>query len=360
MFFGSFAPANPSASSEFSARRGGGGLANDKLRLDVDAFRIGSILGPGNAVKEGACGKLAHLTQGLANGGEAGMLEGGALNVVESDHGNVFGHAETGFAKGADGADSGDVIEGEERGEQLAGRKQLAGDFIAERRRSAIVGKLGGASVVKGKPETIGCFENGAPAGLGVGTEILALDEGDFAMAELGQMVESHPRGAGMVESDVGDALARLMAGDGNNGNGKRAFAASVDGDDALDGALQEHFRVFVDQIGAMAMAREKIEVAFLKEKILDAAHDQSGIALADLGNDDADGEAALAAQGTGEEIGAIVKTLGLSQNAGTRFLRDGSCRGRAIDDERNGGRREAQTLRQILQAHMFVARRRV
>lgn len=40
----------------------------------------------------------SHLPQGLAHSGEAGILVRGALNVIESDHRNIFGDSPTPFA----------------------------------------------------------------------------------------------------------------------------------------------------------------------------------------------------------------------------------------------------------------------
>ena len=44
---------------------------------------------------------------------------------------------------------------------------------------------------------------------------------------------------------------------------------------------------------------------------LLDAAEDEGGVALADLGNEDADGLAAAVAKGASGEIGAVVEALG-------------------------------------------------
>jgi len=54
--------------------------------------------------------------------------------------------------------------------------------------------------------------------------------------------------------------------------------------DETVDGAFQKHARILVDEIGAMAVAGDKVEIALLQEVIFDAAHDGSGIAVADLG----------------------------------------------------------------------------
>src|SRR5262252_10307335 len=101
-----------------------------------------------------------------------------------------------------------------------------------------------------------------------------------------------------MVEHDVDDALDVVVAGNGDDGDGEIEAPGCIDGDQSVDGALQKHARVFVDQVGAVAMAGDEIKVAFLQEIVFDTAHDGGGVSVADFGNDHADGEAALRAQG--------------------------------------------------------------
>lgn len=105
-----------------------GGAADDEFGFDgaVDvaccAFRRGWGV---DLVEDGLSGEDAHLMEWLADGGEAGVLEGGGLDVVEAYDGDVIGDAEAGLAKRADGCDSGDVVEGEEGGEGDGGRAMV-------------------------------------------------------------------------------------------------------------------------------------------------------------------------------------------------------------------------------------------
>ena len=161
-----------------------------------------------------------------------------------------------------------------------------------------------------------------------------------------------------MVEDDVGYALDFVVAGDGDHGHGEVEVPGSVDGDEAVDGAFQEHARIFVDEIGAVAMAGDEVEIALLQEVIFDSAHDRSGIAVADFGDDDADGKAALGAQGAGKEIGAIFEFAGGGEDAVLGFLRNGVGDAGAVDDERDGGGRKSEVLRQFFEAHGLGGRR--
>ena len=103
-----------------------------------------------------------------------------------------------------------------------------------------------------------------------------------------------------------------------------------------------------------MTVAGDEVEVALLEEKVFDAAHDGGGVAVADLGDDDADGEAALGAQGAGKEVGSILEFSGGGEDAVFRFLGDGVGDRGAVDDQGDGGGGERQVFRQPLQTHWF------
>jgi len=58
------------------------------------------------------------------------VLKRGALNVIKADNGNIFRHAPPCFPQRADRSDCGNIIEGEQRRERFARRKQLSRDTI--------------------------------------------------------------------------------------------------------------------------------------------------------------------------------------------------------------------------------------
>ena len=155
-----------------------------------------------------------------------------------------------------------------------------------------------------------------------------------------------------MIESDIGDTLYVIVSGDGDDGDGEVEMPGRVDGDEAVDGAFQKHSWVFVDEIGAMAMAGDEIEVTLLQEIVFDSAHDGGGIAVADFGDDDSDGEAALGTQGAGEEIGTILEFAGGGEDAVFGVLRDGIGDAGSINDEGDGGGGEVKVLREFFEAH--------
>lgn len=158
-----------------------------------------------------------------------------------------------------------------------------------------------------------------------------------------------------MVEDNVGDTFDIVVPGHGDHGHGKVETPGSVDGDEAVDGAFHENVRVFIDEIGAVPMAGDEVEVTLLQEVIFDAAHDGSGIAVADFGNNYADGKAALRAQGAGKEVGTIFEFAGSGEDAIFGVLGDGVGDGRTVDDKRDSGGGKGEVFRQVFQTHGFA-----
>src|SRR5580698_1011961 len=117
-------------------------------------------------------------------------------------------------------------------------------------------------------------------------------------------------RSSYVVQNNIGHALYLVMSGNGDDGHGKRKRPGSVDSDQAVDRSLQKKSGIFVNQVGAMPMTHHKVKISFLQEIVFHATHDRSRIAVADLGNDDADGEAPLCTQRTREEIRAVFVLL--------------------------------------------------
>ena len=173
-------------------------------------------------------------------------------------------------------------------------------------------------------------------------------------MSELKKMLERDFGGAHVVQNDVGHTFHLVVSRHRDHGHRERKSPGSIDRDQAIDRALQEEPRIFVDQVGAVAVAYDKVEVPFLQEMVFHTAHDRGGIAVADFRDDDADGEAALGAQGAGKKVGTVFVLPGGGKNAVFRFLRDGVRHGRAIDDEGYGSGGKSEAFRQFFQAHRF------
>ncbi len=115
-------------------------LADNQFRLHEYAFGISRRLRRRiDAAQDRFRSEDSHLAQRLAHGRQRRILERRALNIVEAHHGNIFRHAAARLSQSAYGPDRGNIIEGKQRGERLAGRKQLARYLISKdwRRRFA-------------------------------------------------------------------------------------------------------------------------------------------------------------------------------------------------------------------------------
>src|SRR4029077_13489596 len=117
-------------------------------------------------------------------------------------------------------------------------------------------------------------------------------------------MFESERSGAGMIKDDVGYAGHLAMARNGNKRHLKSFGKRRINSDQPFHGSLLQDVRIFLDEIVAMAMAHDEIEVAFLEKMVFDAGHYQSRIPFADFRNDHADGITALLAKGPCQVVG--------------------------------------------------------
>lgn len=307
--------------------------------------------GRGDLLQRGLRGQDAHGAERLADGGEAGVLERGGLHVVEADDRDIAWHMEAGFAQGTNGADGGDVVEGEERGEGLLARQEALGGEIAGLVCGLVAFELGDEQGVHRQAGQLHSVADAGPAGLGVGREALALDECQVAVPETFQVIDGELGGAAVIEQDVGDALRLVVAGDGDGGDGRGVREECVDGDDGLDGALEQEALRALDRLRAMAVADEEVEEVGLEQLVLDAGQHGGGVALADFGDEDAHGLGAAIAEGPGVDVGAVVELAGGREDALLRGLRDGAGGGGGVEHAGDGCGGEAEVPGELLEA---------
>ena len=72
-----------------------------------------------------------HRLHGLANGGERRSTESRGGDIVEADHRTMLRHAQAGFGQGADGAEGGHIVEGQQARELALLLDQILGQFLA-------------------------------------------------------------------------------------------------------------------------------------------------------------------------------------------------------------------------------------
>src|SRR5581483_6908005 len=98
-------------------------------------------------------------------------------------------------------------------------------------------------------------------------------------------------------------------------------------------------------------MAGHEIHVSGLKQVVLNPRQNEGSVPVAQLGDDDSDGERSLRAQRTGEKVGAVIEITRGGKDAVLGFLRNGLCFLGVVKDERERSGGEAERLRQLLQA---------
>ena len=165
-----------------------------------------------------------------------------------------------------------------------------------------------------------------------------ALDESDVAMAEREEVVDGERGRTMVVENNVGYPLRLMVAGDGDGGDAGAAGERCVDGDEAVDGALQQHLLAALDHLGLVVVADEEVDIVGLVQALLDTAENQRGVAFADLRRHYTDGHALLFAQGAGEYVGPIVHRGGGGKDAFLCDLGDGLGGGCAAEDTGDRG----------------------
>src|SRR5215469_5596304 len=98
-------------------------------------------------------------------------------------------------------------------------------------------------------------------------------------------------------------------------------------------------------------MACGEIEVALLDQEFLHSGKHLGGVTVAELGNQDADGEGLALAERAGVKAGPIVELRGRVNDPVARLLGNRPDARGIIQYERDGGWREIQILSQSSQA---------
>src|ERR1700744_5410105 len=118
-------------------------------------------------------------------------------------------------------------------------------------------------------------------------------------------------------------------------------FERRINADQSLSTLGDQLFAILFDQIRAMPMVCCEIEIACIHEIVAYTGHDSGMVSIAKLGHENAEGQCAPAAKGTGEKIRLIVELLRSLFNPFSRFVWNGAAR-RVIEHDRYGGRIQA------------------
>ncbi len=135
---------------------------------------------------------------------------------------------------------------------------------------------------------------NAFPAIFGVGNGARPTHEGDAVVAEIVQMQECLLNRAVMVENDVGNVVDLAVGGDGDGWNGQRELIGGrVEEEEAVDGSLDEHAGIFLDELAFPVVTGSEVEVVGRGQLLDHAAHDAGEVALAQIGREHADAHGA-------------------------------------------------------------------
>ncbi len=136
-------------------------------------------------------------------------------------------------------------------------------------------------------------------------------------------MFECDLRSSHVVQNDVGDALHLIVARYGHDRHRQRKCPRGIDGDQTINGSFQKKSGIFIDQVGAMAVANHKVKVSLLQKMVFHAAHDRGRVAIADFRDNNSDGKAALRAQRTRKKVGAVFVLRDCGKDSVFGFLRE-------------------------------------
>ena len=118
----------------WKVRSAGRAAADNEFRLDDNFLGVRRFGGCRDALQERLSSNHAHGAQGLTDGGQSGILERGALDIVKTDDGDIFRHAAAGLAKSLNRADGGNIVKREKRGKRLTRSEKFLRDLIAQER----------------------------------------------------------------------------------------------------------------------------------------------------------------------------------------------------------------------------------
>src|SRR5205814_3642716 len=129
------------------------------------------------------------------------------LNIVKSDHRHVIRHSQLRFSQGANRAHCRNVIERKNCSEWLPGGDQFPRSLISQFWGRRVPLKLPHQGWMDRNLKLPGRLLDVGPTNIRVGTELLAFDERDLAMSQLGQMLYSPFGCPHVVQHDISDTL---------------------------------------------------------------------------------------------------------------------------------------------------------
>jgi len=248
----------------------------------------------------------------------------------------------------ANGADRGDVVVTDQRGEIAASLDQFVCRFVTQFWSGDPKLELHYELRRDLEFEIAGNIHQALPAIVGIGTVAASPHEGDFSVSKLIEMAKRQVCSAFLVENDAGHTFDLLVACDSYGRKRSNALLQRcIDKDEAFDGAVHEKARILLDEVGLTAMTGRQIEVTLFDQMFFDAAQNLRCVTVAKFGYEHAYCEGLAFSQRTGEEAGPVVELGGGLYDTVSSVLRDGTHAGSIIQDQRYGGWRKVEILTQ-------------
>jgi hypothetical protein len=99
----------------------------------------------------------------------------------------------------------------------------------------------------------------------GVRTAGVPFEECNVTVAEFNNVFHRKKGALFIIYTYAGHSLYFTMSGDRDRRHGERARDGGVHQNQAFDRAIDQHERIFFDQVGAAAMARHKVKVTLFQ-----------------------------------------------------------------------------------------------
>ena len=171
-------------------------------------------------------------------------------------------------------------------------------------------------------------------------------------MTQAVQVLDRQGGGSPVIELDVGHAARFAMPRHGHGGDAERMRQRRIDRDQAFDGARHQHMLQALDQLRAMAMADDEVNVFLLEQWLLDAAEHGRRIAFGDLRDHHADRKRAAVAQAARQHVGPVPEQVCRINDFLLRGRRNRLRGGRAGQYPRDCRGRQPDVFGHILQRH--------
>src|SRR5580704_2302464 len=275
-----------------------------------------------HAIQGKAGGDGAHDFHGLADGCKRRGVKSRGGDVVKSDDGAMFGNAQPGFGEGANGTESGHVVKGNEGGEGALLFEQTFGEFEAVFETGDGItgfGKVEDEAGIDFEVAGFGKRTNSLPARSSIGQRLGAANESDLAMSQGVEMLEGSVAAEFVVDHHGADRVGLKFASD-HDGGDIAFFEVGEDvdvhekpvgeDDQGFDTAVEQHFQIALEAAAFVVDVGENGKIGRLVKRIFDATKNQSAVGIGHVEDHNADGVAALAAEGAGKEVGTVAEFL--------------------------------------------------